>query len=108
MENPNIIIKFWNCGEYNINENSLQVGVIFTIPESILLLNDGDTSTRFIFKLGYNIESQWIDEKEEIEGKLYTKDNKFIYKFPFGDNKKNFTGVIINVKPMKKGSEKNI
>ena len=105
VENPNIIIKLGNDIENNIVENSLKVGFILIIPERISFINNGDTPTRFIFKLGYSVESEWIDEKEDIEGYLYSKDNKFIYKFPMGDNRKNFTNVIINVKPMKKGTE---
>ena len=86
-------------------KNALQTGIILIIPETVTVINNGDTPTRFIFKIGYGVESQWIAEEEDIEGKLYSKDNKFVYKFPLGDNKRNFTDVVINVKPMKKGSE---
>ena len=105
VENPNIIIKLGNDIENNIIENSLKVGFILIIPERISFINNCDTPIRFIFKLGYSVESDWIDEKEDIEGNLYSKDNKFIYKFPMGKNKKDFKDVIINVKPMKKGTQ---
>ena len=105
VENPNIIFKFGNDRQHEITENALQTGIILIIPETVTVINNGDTPTRFIFKIGYGVESQWIVEEEDIEGKLYSKDNKFVYKFPLGDNKRNFTDVIINVKPMKKGSE---
>ena len=58
---------------------------------------------KFIFKIGYGVKSNWIPEEENIEVKLFSQDNKFVYKFPLGSNKKNFTDVVINVKPMKKG-----
>ena len=105
VENPNIVFKFGNYNIHEITENALQIGVLLTIPESISINNNGNTPTRFIFKIGYGVESQWIDEKENIEGKLYSQDNKYVYKFPLGDNKRNFTNVTLNVKPMKKGSE---
>ena len=105
IENPNIIFKFGNDRQHEITQNALQTGIILIVPESVTVINNGDTPTRFIFKIGYGVESQWIVEDEDIEGKLYSKDNKFVYKFPLGDNKRNFTDVVINVKPMKKGSE---
>ena len=105
VENPDIIFRFGNNAVHEVTENALQIGWLLTVPESISVINNGNTATRFIFKIGYGVESQWIDEKENIEGKLYSQDNKFVYKFPLGDNKKNFTDVVINVKPMKKGSE---
>ena len=103
-ENPDITFKFGKSNIHQVNENSLQVGILFSIPESITVINNGNTGTRFIFKIGYGVESEWIDEKEKIEGKLYSKDNKYVYKFPLGDNKKNFTNVTINVRPIRKDS----
>ena len=105
IENPNIVVKFGNSRVHEITENSLNIGFLMSIPESISINNNGNSPTRFIFKIGYGVESEWIDEGEKIEGKLYSKDNKYVYKFPSGDNRRNFTNVILNVKPMKKGSE---
>ena len=107
VENPNIIFRFGTGTVHEVTENGLHVGVLIIIPESISIANNGDTSTRFIFKIGYGVEYQkeWIDEEEDIEGKLYSNENKFVYKFPSGDNKRNFTDVVINVKPMRKGSQ---
>jgi hypothetical protein len=105
-ENPDMTIRFDTSRVHQINENSLSTGFLFYTPPSISIINNGDTATRFIFKLGYGVESEWIDEDEkDIKGTLYSKDNKFVYKFPFGDNKKNYTNVTINVLPMRKGSE---
>ena len=106
VENPNIIFRFGSGTVHEVTENGLQVGVLLIIPESISIVNNGNTATRFIFKLGYGVdEKEWIDEEENIEGKLYSNENKFIYRFPAGDNKRNFTDVVINVKAMRKGSE---
>ena len=105
-ENPDMTIRFDTSRVHQINENSLSTGFLFYTPPSISIINNGDTATRFIFKLGYGVESEWIDEDEkDIKGTLYSKDNKFVYKFPFGDNKRNYTNVTINVLPMRKGSE---
>ena len=105
VENPDISFRFGNDRIHQVNENALQTGFLVKIPESISVMNNGNTPTRFIFKIGYGVESEWSDEKENIEGKLYSNENKFVYKFPVGDKKKNFTDVVLNVKPMKKGSD---
>ena len=105
VENPNIIYTFGNSMVHEITQNALQTGIVLIVPESITIINNGDSATRFIFKIGYGVESNWIPEEENIEVKLFSQDNKFVYKFPLGSNKKNFTDVVINVKPMKKGSE---
>ena len=105
IENPDISLRFGDTISQNIYENSLRAGFLTKVPESISLINNGETSTRFIFKIGYGPESEWIDEKKDIEGKLYSKENKYIYLFPKDSNKKNFTDVSITVKPLTKDSE---
>ena len=106
MENPDITIRFDTSRVHEINENSLSTGFLFYTPSAISIINNGNSATRFIFKLGYGVESEWIPEDEKnIKGSVYSKDNKFVYKFPFGDSKKNFTNVTINVLPMRKGDE---
>ena len=57
-------------GEKNYNENALFSGNLVNAPENITIINDGDTTTRFIYKIGYGVESEWTDEKKKIEGKL--------------------------------------
>ena len=104
-ENPNIVFNFENGRIHQINENTLQIGFLLIIPENIYIVNNGNSSTRFIFKIGYGVESEWTEEEMNIEGNLYSNSNKFVYKFPLGLNKKNFTDVVINVKPLKKDSE---
>ena len=105
-ENPDMTINYKNIEEEtfkveSFKENALFSGHLANIPEIITVINNGDTSTRFIYKIGYGVEYEWIDEKKDIEGKLYSNQYKFVYKFPIGDNKKNFTNVSIDVKPLK-------
>ena len=75
---------------------------MFSVPESISVVNNGNTQTRFIFKVGFEVENSWQKEDVKIDGSLYSNDNKWVYKFPLGDKKLNFTNVTIDVKPMKK------
>jgi hypothetical protein len=103
-ENPDVTIKFDSAKVHEIKENALQIGFLLNTPQSISLINNGNTATRFIFKIGYGVESEWIEDEQPIEGNIFVKDNKFVYKFPFGDNKRNYTDVIINVRPMRKDS----
>ena len=100
-ERPDIIFKFGNSKVHEVHENSVQSSFLYNVANSIDVINNGNSATRFILKIGYGVESKWIDEKENIEGTLYSKDNKFVYKFPCENNKRNFTNVTINVKPMK-------
>ena len=104
-ENPDITFSFDNINIHEIKENSLQIGFLLNIPYTIYLFNRGESSTRIIFKLGYNAESDWIDEKENIQGTLFSSGRDYIYKFPASSNKKNFTNVTLNIKPMRKDSE---
>ena len=106
--NPDMTFKFGNMGTTTIKENSLQIGVLPIIPETISVTNNGNSDTRFVLKLGYGVESEWTDEGEQISGKLYSQDNKYVYKFPIGENKLNFTNVTFEVKAMKKGSTEEL
>ena len=102
IENPNITVAVPNQIIHEIKENSLIPSLFLSMPEKIIISNNGETPTRFIFKRGYYEQTDWIDEKESINGALYSKINAFIYKFPFGDNRTNFTNITIEVKPLKK------
>ena len=104
-EIPDVTFSFDNTKAHQINENSIQVGYLFTMPYKVTAVNNKDTNTRIIFKIGYGVESEWIDEGENIEGKLYSNGNSYVYKFPSGDNKRNFTNVVLDVKPMRKDSQ---
>ena len=106
-EYPDITLSFDDVKTDQIFENSVKVGVLLKTPYKATLVNNKQTKTRAIFKIGYGVESEldWIDENEDIEGKLYSKGNAFVYRFPIGDNRRNFTNVVLDVKPMRKDSE---
>ena len=102
IENPNIEISYSNIRQKDtFKENCLYYGQLSIIPEEITVTNNGGTATRFIYKIGYGVQSEWNEEKKNLEGKLYNKNSMYVYKFPEGENRKNFTSVLIDVKPMK-------
>ena len=104
-KNPNIKIIFSN-GIYNsVSENSLRSGMLINVPESVNLVNEGDSLTRFIFKVGFSVENGWTPDSTGISGTLYSNNNKYVYKFPTGNNKLNFTKVDIAVKPLNRDVE---
>ena len=110
VENPDIIFNYDIGKTIHFTENSLTTSFLSDpIPKSLSVTNNGETPTRFIFKLGYEgIADDWIDEKENIEGSLFSKKNEYIYKFPDGFNAKNFTDVEIKVKAIKKGTQEEL
>ena len=105
VENPDITIVYDNTNRQQIQENSLHSGFLLKTPYNIYIINNGYSSTRVIYKIGYGVESEWIDEKEKIEGKLYSQGNQYVYKFPIGDNKRNFTDVVLDIKPIRKDTQ---
>ena len=106
-ENPDVTLSFDDVKADQIMENSVKLGVLFKTPYKVTVVNNKRTKTRIIFKIGYGVESEsdWIDEQEKINGTLYSKGNSFVYRFPIGDNKRNFTNVVLDVKAMKKDSQ---
>ena len=105
VENPNIRVIYPKIDEIIFNENSLYSGSLLSTPETITIINNGETPTRIVYKIGFGLESEWNAEKVNIKGNLFSKGNHFFYKFPIGDIQKNFTNVTINVKPMSKDSQ---
>ena len=103
--NPDITIIYDSTTKQQIQENSINTGFLMKSPYNIYISNNGYSSTRIIYKIGYGVESEWNDEKENIEGKLYSKENKYVYKFPIGDNKKNFTDVVLDIKAIRKDTQ---
>ena len=85
-----MLIKIW---EKKNNENALFSGYLVKAAEEITIINDGDTPTRFIYKIGYDVKLE--------QANIYSNNNKLVYKFPIGNNKKNFISVSINVKFIK-------
>jgi len=105
QESPNIVVNSKSQVSSVITENSLISGFLFSVPESINVVNNGNTQTRFIFKVGFEVENSWKKEEVQLEGTLYSNENKYVYRFPLGDKKLNFTNINIDIKPMKIQSE---
>ena len=98
--NPDVSVTY-GSSVLQMKENSVKTSILLSSNKEISISNNGKTSSRFIFKIGYGVESQWHDEEvAKISGKVYSLENKFVYKFPFDGSKRNFTNVTINVKPM--------
>ena len=109
IESPDVTVRFSDGNEHYISDNSLSTGKLMFIPERITIINNSRTSTRFIFKIGYGVEANEDWHKEEdlnIKGTLYSKDNKFVYKFPDDDNnKRDFINVTFTVKSINEDDE---
>ena len=86
--------------------NSAKITLLKENPQTISITNNVPSSTRVIVKLGYGVESTWKKENiSNIRGELYSNENKYVYKFPYEEDKLNYTNVEFLVKPMKKDSE---
>ena len=96
-ETPTVTVRFSNGIEHYISENTLQTGMLMSIPEKVSVINNCKSQTRFIFKIGFGVEigEDWkeVETEQKKEGKLFANNNKLVYKFPIDDNKKNFTKV---------------
>ena len=107
IEEPDITLHYETGFNENIKGNCLKLSILYTNPKSISVVNNGNSNTRFILKVGYGVEreSDWEEEKTNLYGALFRKQNKYVYKFPFGYNKMNFTNVDFIVKPLRKDTE---
>ena len=104
---PDMTFYYGTGFNENFQENSLKLSILYANPKTISIINNGNSTTRFIIKIGYGVEQEtdWKEEKTNLYGALFRKDNKYVYKFPYGYNKKNFTNVAFLVKPLKKDTE---
>ena len=97
IESPEVTVRFSDGNEHYISENSMQTGMLMSFPSSVTVINNKKTNTRFIFKIGYGVETNqdWKEEEKQpnTEGTLFVNKNKYIYKFPVEDSKKNYTKV---------------
>ena len=99
-------INYGTTSSERIIGNSAKITLLKDNPKTISIINNLSSSARAIVKLGYNVEKTWNKEQiENIKGELYSDKNKYVYKFPYGDNKLNFTNIDVLVKPLKKDSE---
>ena len=102
-EAPDVMLQFKNSSKQEITKNSLSTGILFTIPDNVFVQNNGNSITRFIFKVGFEVDNSWNkDSGTEIFGTVFSNGNKKVYKFPSGLNKLNFTNVEIKVMPTRK------
>ena len=94
IEAPDITASFSDGTQHQITRNSLETGEMFRVPQSVNIINNGNSETRFIFKFGLGVETHWQEEKRAgIEGTLYFKEPAYVYKFPITDNKYNYKTV---------------
>ena len=93
---PHVVVKFADGPELEYSGNTLNDHILLYIPTSVTIVNKIDSTTRIIFKYGLNVEqgNDWSkDTSENINGTLFVNNNKYVYRFPIGDNKKNFTNI---------------
>jgi len=101
-ETPSVTVRFADGNEHYISENSVQTGFLMSTPDSITVINNCKSQTRFIFKIGFDVESSsegWheVEESQNLEGTLFANVNKYVYKFPVTENKRSFTKIIFTV-----------
>jgi len=95
-EVPYVTMRFSDGTEHYISGNTLQERILTNIPSDITVINKVKTNTRFIFKIGLNVEhgKNWKkDTSANIAGTLFVSENKYVYKFPLGDNKRSYTTI---------------
>ena len=106
-ENPDMTFYYGTGYSETIKGNSLKITQLYNSPQNISVINNGNSNTRFILKIGFVVEfeSDWYEEKTNLYGALFRNQNKYVYKFPYSYNKRNFTNVEFLVKPLKKDTE---
>ena len=95
-EVPYVTMRFSDGTEHYISGNTLQERILTTIPSQITVINKAKSKTRFIFKIGLNVEhgKDWKkDTSVNVDGTLFASGNKYVYKFPLGDNKRSYTTI---------------
>ena len=96
IEVPYVTVRFSDGTEHYISGNTLKDGMLLNIPEEVTIINKVKTKTRFIFKIGINVErgKNWDkDTSVDLDGTLFMSENKYVYKFPTGDNKRSYTKI---------------
>ena len=99
-ESPDVTLSFYDGSTpHHFTGNSLQTGVLLSIPERVNILNNGKSETRVIFKYGLGVDNTWKKESYTgIDGTVYFNSTSFAYKFPITSNKYDFKTVDILVK----------
>ena len=100
-EDPSLTIRFSDGTEHYFKGNTLHEGQLMNIPEDVTIINNLKSKTRIIFKMGLNVEQgkNWKeDDSLDIKGKLFVSGNKYVYKFPIGENKRSYTKIDFLIK----------
>ena len=104
LYNPNetaqFIVRFSGGDEHFYSGNSMSHGQLMYIPQNVTFINNVKTRTRFIFKIGLNVENgEWKDDTpKDVKGKVFVKDNRMVYKFPTGPEERNYSKVRLTVR----------
>ena len=95
VEVPYVTLRFSDGTEHYISGNTLQDGKLMSIPTEISIINKVKSKTRFIFKIGLNIDKgDWEkDDSVKLDGTLFINKNKYVYQFPLGSNKRSYTKI---------------
>ena len=100
-EVPYATVRFSDGTEHYLSGNTLQNGMLLNVPSNITIINKVQTKTRFIFKIGLNVESgkDWKrDDTFKTNGKVFASNNKYVYQFPTDSTKRSYTTVDFLVK----------
>ena len=93
---PDFTLRFSDGTEHYVRGNSMQEGMLYHVPKNVTFINNARVRTRFIFKIGLNVEKgkDWKEETStKRKGRLFVSENKYVYKFPVGTDKKNYKNV---------------
>ena len=93
---PDFTLIFSDVEKHYVHGNSMQQGLLYNVPKNVTFINNGRVITRFIFKNGLNVEKgkYWKEETStQRKGRLFINENKFVYKFPVGTDKKSYKNV---------------
>ena len=94
-----ITLSFSEGTQHHITRNALEIGALYGVPQSVNIINNGKSETRFIFKFGLDVEDDWQkEERTDISGSVYFKGKSFVYIFPSEENRYDFKSVDIIVK----------
>ena len=93
---PDFTLRFSDGKEHYLHGNSMQEGMLYNVPNNVTFINNARIRTRFIFKIGLNVENgkDWKEETStKRKGKLFVSENKYVYKFPVTADKKSYKNV---------------
>ena len=69
-----ITLSFSEGTQHHITRNALEIGALYGVPQSVNIINNGKSETRFIFKFGLDVEDDWQkEERTDISGSVYFK-----------------------------------